>query len=129
MKTIEFSTRQKFEIVELTSQLEDFVSKSKINEGICLVFTPHATAAVILNENESGLKDDIILQVKTMFSGDYKHDKIDNNTQAHLAASFFGQGVTIPIIENGPVLGIWQSLLFCEFDGPRTKRTVIMIAK
>jgi len=127
MKTIKFSTRQKYEIVDLTCQLEDFVSKSKINEGICLVFTPHATAAVVLNENEKGLEDDIMLQVKTMFSGDYKHNKIDDNAQAHLAASFFGQGVTIPVIDSKPILGTWQRLLFCEFDGPRTNRKILMI--
>jgi len=107
MKTVEFSTSQKFEIIDLTSELEDFVSKSRIKEGICLVFTPHATAAVILNENEKGLEDDIMLQVKTMFSSDYKHNKIDDKL----------------------ILGTWQSLLFCEFDGPRSDRRVIMVAK
>ena len=129
MKTIEFSTSQKCEIVDLTCQLKDFVSKLKIEEGICLIFTPHATAAVILNENEPGLKNDIIFKARTIFSGKYEHDKIDNNAQAHLAASFFGQSVTIPIIENKLVLGTWQRLLFCEFDGPRPNRKIFMIAE
>ena len=125
MKTIEFSTTQKYEIVDLTDQLADFVSKSKTKEGICLVFTPHATAAVILNENEPNLCDDIILQAKTIFSGKYKHNKIDDNAQAHLGASFLGSSVTVPVVDSKPILGTWQSVLFVELDGPRKRRVVI----
>jgi len=125
MKTIEFSTSQKYEIVDLTSQFEDFVSKSKIEEGICLIFTPHATAAVILNENEPNLCDDIILQAKTIFSGKYKHNKIDDNAQAHLGASFLGSSVTVPVVDSKPILGTWQAVLFVELDGPRKRRVVI----
>lgn len=129
-KQIEISTSKKYEIVDLTDEVENFIKGSGAEEGFCLVFTPHATASLILNENEPGLLDDIILQIQTTFSlKEYKHDKIDDNAQAHLAASFFGQGVTIPVIDSKPALGIWQSVLFIELDGPRSSRRIIMVAK
>lgn len=130
-KTIQLSTNQKFEIVDLTDQVEEIVQRAKVDEGLCLVFAPHATAAVILNENESGLKDDFILQIKTMFDSKvgFRHDQIDDNAQAHLSASFLGQGVTLPIVGGQLIRGTWQSILFVELDGPRQARRVVVSLK
>jgi len=130
-KTIQFSTNQKFEIVDLTDQVEEIVDQAKVDNGFCLVFAPHATAAVILNENESGLKDDLILQIKTMFDSKigFRHDQIDDNAQAHLSASFLGQEVTLPIVGGQLIRGTWQSILFVELDGPRQARRVVVSLK
>lgn len=130
-KTISFQTNQKFEIIDLTDRVEEIINQTKITDGICLVFAPHATAAVVLNENEPGLTDDIILQVKTIFDPKlgYRHDQIDDNAQAHLAASFLGQGVSLPVVDGQLVRGTWQSVLFIELDGPRSQRKVVLVIK
>src|SRR3989344_6914644 len=99
--TISFSTHNQIELVDLTEQVEQAVTKMKVDYGICHLFVPHATAAIVLNENEPGLISDIILKIQTLFpDADYEHNRVDDNAQAHLAAIFLGQNISLPII-NG----------------------------
>jgi secondary thiamine-phosphate synthase enzyme len=124
---INLSTSSKFEIVNITHSVEKLLKDSKILDGVCNIFIPHATACVTLNEDEPNLKQDIIAQIKANFSLDnYKHDLVDDNAQAHLAASFIGSNITIPIKDGILIKGTWQEVLFVELDGPRSQRQAIV---
>jgi len=124
----EIRTSKRTELIDITNKVEDMVNKSKIKKGICNVFTPHATAAVILNENEPGLVKDIENKIRKDFparSG-YLHDRIDDNADSHLASGFIGQSRTIPVKDNELLRGTWQQIFLLELDGPRNSRNIVV---
>lgn len=122
------STEEKLQVVDITAKVEGIVEESDVEEGICTILLPHATAALILQENESGLKKDIKEWIRDNFpfERNYKHNRIDNNAHAHLASGFLGQNQVLPIKNGKLVRGTWQSLLLIELDGPRSRRNVII---
>ena len=104
----------------------EIVQKSAVKEGICVVSAPHATAAILVNENERRLIDDMLAKIEELFpsSARYSHNSIDDNADAHLAAVFIGHSKTFPISERKLVRGTWQSIFLVELDGPRQRREV-----
>ncbi|RLG18423.1 YjbQ family protein [Nanoarchaeota archaeon] len=126
INTISFSTKRKFEVVDLTADVERIVKKRDVKEGLCVVHAPHATMAIILNENESGLLSDYVDVVKKLFSGDWLHDRIDNNAHAHLASAVIGSTRVLPIHNGELVRGTWQNILAIELDGPRQHRNIVV---
>ncbi len=127
VKKLTFATHSQFELVDLTGQIEDVVVNSGLTDGLCHLFVPHATAALIFGENEPGLIEDLLLKIQSLFpEADYKHNLIDNNARAHLAASFLGQSLTFPFLAQKLVIGTWQSVFFVELDGPRQRRGVVL---
>ncbi|MCJ7793130.1 MAG: secondary thiamine-phosphate synthase enzyme YjbQ [Candidatus Marinimicrobia bacterium] len=127
---ITVKTDQKYQLVDLTDQVELVVSKSKVKEGLCLVFVPHSTAAIILTENESGLKNDWLKMLKKLVAGEkFEHDRIDNNADSHLLSGLLGQGRVMPIEKSRIVRGTWQNIFLVELDGPRTRRVIIKTIK
>lgn len=118
-------TNERIELVDITEEVKSEVHKRGIVNGICVVSTSHTTTAIILNENETGLRHDILdfLEKLIPLSAGYQHDRIDNNADAHLKAVMLGSSETIPVMGGGLVLGTWQHILFVELDGPR-QRTV-----
>lgn len=123
MNQIELKTGKREEILDITSEVEKLIGES----GIALIYTPHTTASVILNEAESGLLQDILSALERIvpYNAQYRHNDIDNNATAHIKASLLGNAVVVPF-ENGKLqLGTWQRVLFVEFDGPRTRRVVV----
>ena len=124
---LEFSTTKNRELVNITSEVANAVRESNIKEGTCLVFVPHATAAILINEDEAGLKADIetLLDLWIPKKG-WEHDKIDNNAAAHLASSLIGQSKTLPIKNADLQRGTWQEIFLVELDGPRSSRRVIV---
>jgi len=126
-KELGFSTTKKRQLLNITSQVKEAVAQSKIEEGICLVFVPHATAALLLNEDEEGFKADVeTLLENWMPEGDWEHNRIDNNATAHLASAFIGQSKAVPIVGGRLQLGTWQEIFLVELDGPRDSRRVIV---
>jgi secondary thiamine-phosphate synthase enzyme len=97
-----------------------------VKDGICVVSAPHATAAILVNENERRLIDDMLTKIEELFpsSARYSHNSIDDNADAHLAAVFIGHSKTFPISESKLVRGTWQSVFLVELDGPRQRREV-----
>jgi secondary thiamine-phosphate synthase enzyme len=95
-----------------------------LDAGVCTVFVPHTTAGVVVNENESRLLSDVerLLAELAPRGDDYDHDAIDDNADAHLRATLLGSSVSIPVEDGELALGTWQSVLFAECDGPRTRR-------
>lgn len=125
----EFSvrTRKKQEMVDITGWVADLVRQSGISDGICLVYIPHATAAVAINENaDPNVCEDILDALTHMIpEGRWRHDRIDNNAAAHIKATIVGPSEAIPVREGRLRLGTWQSVMLVELDGPR-ERTVIV---
>lgn len=124
----EISTSKRTELVDVTNKVEGIVAKSKIKNGICVVFVPHATAAVLLNENERGLVGDIINKIEKDFpaGAGYRHDRIDDNADSHLASGFIGQSKTLPVNNGRLIRGTWQQIFVLEADGPRSSRRVVV---
>lgn len=127
---ITLSTSKRNELTDITEKIQEIVTKSDIKEGICLVFVPHATAAIMLFENaDYALCDDFIEYMqKAIPQGKWKHDKIDGNGDAHIKSGIVGCSETIPIKDSKLMLGTWQGITLCEFDGPR-KRTINVVIK
>jgi len=126
MKEIALKTTKKYELIDITEKVNGFVKG--IDEGTCVVYTPHATASIIINENwDPNVCDDFITCLNKLIpEGVWKHDKADNNAAAHIKSAIIGPSEVIPIKNGKLKLGTWQSIMFCEFDGPRSERKVIV---
>ena len=124
--TVRTSSRVQF--VNVDDLLADAVNESGIKDGICVVFVPHTTAGVTINENaDPDVVRDIIMEVNKIvpFQDGYHH--MEGNSAAHIKSSLVGPSLSL-IIENGRIVyGTWQSVYFCEFDGPRTRRVYIKV--
>ena len=130
LDTIQFETQNRYQLVDITDEVEKILAKSKVESGLCLVFVPHSTAAIILTENESGLKKDWLKMLRKLVEGEeFEHDRIDDNADSHLLSGFLGQGKVIPIKGGHLVHGTWQQIFLVELDGPRTRKVTIKITK
>jgi secondary thiamine-phosphate synthase enzyme len=128
MIALSISTSRQTEFLDITRKVEEVILKAQIADGLALVYCPHTTAGITINEGaDPSVQEDIlrILNQMVPFKGPYHHS--EGNSPAHIKASLIGSSVSV-LIENGrPVLGRWQSLFFCEFDGPRTRKVLIKI--
>ena len=125
-KSITLSTKEKYQLIDLTQTIEEIVSDSQVAKGLCLVHASHATAAIICNEHESGLIQDILRKVKEIFppGAGYMHDRIDDNASSHIASALIGASRTFPIEDGQLVRGTWQNIFLLELDGPRSRRNI-----
>lgn len=128
VREIILKTNSKYQLIDLTRDVEHIVSESNIRNGFCLVFAPHATAAIIANEHEYGLIQDVLRKVREEFpeDGKWKHNVIDDNAHAHLASAFIGADKMFPVIDGKLVRGTWQNIFLLEMDGPRSYRRIIV---
>lgn len=131
MIKLEIETTKKEQFIDITSKVQDIVKASKIKNGLCLIYVAHTTCSVVINENADPNICDDILQALSNFipSNKWKHDSIDNNGSSHIKAAIIGCSQTIPIENNGLILGKWQNIFLAEFDGPRTRTVIIQITK
>jgi len=128
-REIVLSTSKKFQLIDITYEVEKIVEESGVRNGIVLVFAPHATAAIIANEHESGLIEDIITKIKELTepgSSKWKHNLIDDNAHAHIGSALIGADKVFPIINGRLVRGTWQNIFLVEMDGPRARRHVLV---
>ncbi len=125
MKEIKIRSTKREELIDITKKVEEQIKD--IKEGIVFLYVPHATAGITINENyDPNVNDDILEFFKKLIpQGKWKHDKVDNNADAHIKSSIIGVSQTIPIKNGKLMLGRWQSVSLCEFDGPR-ERTIIL---
>lgn len=129
LHTFELSTSRRDEIVDITPQVKEYVRQSGISSGIVMVYCPHTTAGIAINENaDPDVKRDILMILDEVYPWEHpKYRHAEGNTAAHLKAITCGSSQTV-IIENGrPVLGTWQGIYFCEFDGPRSRTFKVKI--
>jgi len=128
IKKLEIKTDSRSEIIDITDKIQKVISDSKIKSGICIIYVPHTTAGITVNENyDPSVRIDIsdYLEKIAPPSARYKHT--EGNADSHIKTSVLGSSATL-VIEDGKVLlGSWQGIMFCEFDGPRTRKLVIKI--
>ena len=127
--TIGINTQSTVEFLDITNEVQRVVKSSSVERGICYLFVPHTTAAVIVNEHaDPSVVQDIAAQLDAIIPqhGGYRHR--EGNSPAHIKASLLGNSETL-LIESGKlVLGTWQGIFFCEFDGPRSRSMLIKLA-
>lgn len=126
LKKISVSSRLKNELIDITAQICKAVTDSGVKEGIAIIHIPHTTAGVTINENaDPDVRHDIssFMQKLIPARADFRH--IEGNSDGHIKSSLFGPSLTL-IIESGkPLLGTWQNIYFCEFDGPRNRQVMV----
>jgi secondary thiamine-phosphate synthase enzyme len=124
--TIALSTDRKRELVDVTVQAQQIVHRSGVQEGVCALYAHGATAALMVQENDDpNIGKDVVNCLDTLIpKGVWLHDRIDGNGASHIQAGIVGPSETIPIREGKLNLSRWQNIFFCEFDGPRQRRTV-----
>ncbi|MFH2059965.1 MAG: secondary thiamine-phosphate synthase enzyme YjbQ [Pseudomonadota bacterium] len=121
-------TSDRTQMIDITSQIQDVINKSGINNGLVHVFSLHTTAAITINENaDPAVELDILKTINNLIPWDDHFKHMEGNSAAHIKVSLFGPSETIPLENGSMILGTWQSIFFCEFDGPRNRRVNIQI--
>ena len=129
MPDLTIRTRKTQEMLDITAQVSEMVRRSGVANGVCLVYVPHATAAIVVNENaDPNVCQDILDALGRMVpEGAWRHDRVDNNAAAHIKATILGPSETIPVREGALRLGTWQSVMLVELDGPRDRTVIVEI--
>jgi secondary thiamine-phosphate synthase enzyme len=127
MTTFTVETHQREELVDITSQVNDAVSRLGVRDGAAVVFVPHTTAAVTINENaDPSVRRDIVMTLGRLVPRDLPFTHLEGNSDAHVKASLLGSSVVVPIADGRLELGTWQGVFFAEFDGPRRRRVHVL---
>ena len=116
------TTKNSMELMDITAMVEDRLQAAGISRGICSLFNPHTTAGLTINEGaDPAVRQDIVDGLRKMVPMDHPFRHLEGNSPAHIMASLMGNSVTVFIEDGRLVLGTWQRIFFCEFDGPRTR--------
>ena len=126
MITFSVKTQACSQMIDITAQIRSILKECRMESGICIIFVPHTTAAVTINENaDPDVPRDILTQLEKMIPQQSNYLHSEGNSAAHIKASIFGVSQTV-LVEGGKlVLGTWQSIFFCEFDGPRDRQVFV----
>lgn len=131
MEEIQVRTRSRSEMVEITDRVQAVVSRGGVRDGICVVQSLHTTAGLTINENaDPFVVDDVLLKLDRLIPREenfYRH--AEGNSDSHLKTSFFGPSLTVIVSGGRLVLGTWQGIYLCEFDGPRERRVAIQLIR
>ena len=128
-RVFSISTQAHHQIVDITGQVKQVWRESAVSEGQLTVYTPHATAAIAINENDDpNIGTDLLRALSKMVieHDGWLHDHVDDNAAAHIKSAIVGPSETIPIIAGRMYMGTWQNIFLCEFDGPRSERKIIV---
>ncbi len=128
IKSINIKTKARTEFVDITSEIQNLVDKAKIKSGMCHVCVPHTTAGITINEGaDPSVVRDVQMVLSNLIPHNLNYSHMEGNSDAHIKASLIGSSSGI-IIDGGKLLlGTWQAIFFCEFDGPRHRRAVVKI--
>jgi len=126
--TVSVKTDARIDMVDITRLVQKEISNARLQEGICVVYVPHTTAGITINEGaDPDVCRDIIKKLNELVPYDRSYLHLEGNADSHIKASIIGSSVTV-IIENGQLLlGTWQKIFFCEFDGPRSRRVYVKV--
>jgi len=128
MTLFTIKTAARFEMIDITGRVAALVRESGIKQGVCYAFVPHTTAAVTINENaDPDVPRDILTALDRIVPLADRYRHAEGNSAAHIKASLFGSSQTLLIDDGTLVLGTWQSLFLCEFDGPRTRKVLVKL--
>ena len=128
MHTIQINSRKQVEMIDITAEVRAAVESFGISNGLIFLYVPHTTAAVTINENaDPDVTRDMIMELNKIvpFEDNYRH--LEGNSAAHLKSSLVGVSELVPLVSGRPLLGTWQGIYFCEFDGPRQRKLHIRI--
>jgi secondary thiamine-phosphate synthase enzyme len=126
--TISLKTNSRTDMVDITSSVQKEISKARVEDGVCTVYVPHTTAGVTINEGaDPAVCEDIMTKLNGMVppNAGYRHG--EGNADSHIKASLMGSSVSVLVEKGRLVLGTWQKIFFCEFDGPRSRRVYVRI--
>jgi secondary thiamine-phosphate synthase enzyme len=129
METIALSTSARNQVIDLTDKIEKIVADSGVKEGICLVYAPHATAAIMVLELDGAVENDVLRSLSSLVpnSGEYEHSHgPKGHGSSHVKSALLGSSRSVPVSGSKLQLGTWQSIAFCELDGPRDGRKVFV---
>lgn len=128
MKRIEVKTGRSQEMVDVTAKVKHVIKDSGVSSGTCIVFVPHTTAGVTINENaDPDVQRDILAALEKIVPTDGKYHHVEGNAHAHVKSSIIGCQTMILIESGRLVLGTWQGIFLCEFDGPRTRTLLVKV--
>jgi secondary thiamine-phosphate synthase enzyme len=129
MAELTIHTRKTQEMIDITSQVGEVVRQAGVVDGLCLVYVPHATAAIVINENaDPNVCQDILDALSRIVpEGAWRHDRVDNNAAAHIKSTILGPSEAVPVQDGTLRLGTWQSLMLVEFDGPRDRTVIVEV--
>ena len=123
MEKINIRTAKRIDLIDITDEIQNVVSKSKVKTGICFLFCPHTTAGLTINENaDPSVKADIINALNKLVPHGAAYSHTEGNADSHIKSSIFGSSLTIFIEDGKLALGTWQGIYFCEGDGPRSRQ-------
>lgn len=126
METINIRSTSQIEFIDITDRVQDTVKRLKVSDGVCYAYVPHTTAGLTVNENaDPTVQQDIIMALNRIVPRDLAYRHGEGNSPAHIKASLLGSSVAVFVKSGRLVLGTWQGIYFCEFDGPRTRRVYI----
>jgi secondary thiamine-phosphate synthase enzyme len=128
IQTFQVRTLTQTELIDITRSVQEAVKKTEIEDGFCIVFIPHTTAAVTINENaDPSVVHDMVMALNkiVLFQDQYHH--LEGNSPAHIKASLVGCSETVFVESGKLVLGTWQGIFFCEFDGPRNRKVHVKV--
>jgi len=130
LETMNLRSGKRIELIDITALVNEIISKSGTVNGMCVIYVPHTTAAITVNENaDIDTTHDIIDKTSRLIPHDDNYAHIEGNSDAHIKTSLFGPSVTLIVHNSRLLLGTWQSLFFCEFDGPRARKIFIKVIK
>ena len=122
-------TTEQMHLVDITREVQNIVAESGIEEGVCMLFNPHTTAGLTINEGaDPDVRTDIIKGLRQFVPIDYPFKHMEGNSPSHIMASLMGASLNIFISDGKLQLGTWQALYFCEFDGPRSRKLLYRIS-
>jgi secondary thiamine-phosphate synthase enzyme len=127
-RTITVKTKEKTEFVDITGDVEGAIRSEGIQDGICMLFVPHTTAAVTINESaDPSVKSDILMVLNKVVPWKESYRHLEGNSPAHIKTSMIGASELIAVEGGRLKLGTWQGVFFCEFDGPRTRKVHVRL--
>jgi secondary thiamine-phosphate synthase enzyme len=126
---LQISTRRRDEMIDITQQVADIVRKEQMSDGVAIVYCPHTTAGIAINENaDPDVKSDVLMRLDEVYPWEHpRYRHAEGNTAAHLKAMTVGASQTVLIEDGRLVLGTWQGIYFCEFDGPRRRTCLVKL--
>jgi len=121
-------TRERTELIDITSDINKLIQKSGADQGLCMIVVPHTTAAVTINESaDPSVKSDILKVLNQIIPWEANYRHLEGNSPAHIKTTLVGSSELVAIDNQRLILGTWQGIFFCEFDGPRTRKVEVRI--
>jgi len=129
IRRLEIVTTARVELIDITTKISQVVSESDVKEGVCYIFVPHTTAAITINENaDPSVRQDILNEFNKIVPLENRYSHREGNADAHIKSTLIGTSQVVPVENGRLVLGTWQGIYFCEFDGPRRRRVLVKVA-